>query len=137
MGFNVATFQFILDHSFELTWNTTHIPRDDAPATRAPHISHRSLNAAGALGLILHFLNSTMQDVSLMEIFGLVPATVSHYINFSLEILLATLQKLCEAQVQWPKGTEYTELNNHLFSEPTPHWHFWNVGRLKFVRPGV
>ena len=29
----------------------------------------RSLNAAGALGLVLHYLNSTMQEISLQQIF--------------------------------------------------------------------
>ena len=52
-----------------------------------------------------------MQDVSLMEIFALTPSTVSRYINFSLEILLEILRRLKDAQVRWPKGDEFMELN--------------------------
>ncbi|KAG2064095.1 hypothetical protein BDR04DRAFT_1130902 [Suillus decipiens] len=38
--------------------------------------------------LVLHWLNSTMQEVSLMQIFALIPATVSCYLHFFLTILL-------------------------------------------------
>jgi hypothetical protein len=99
MGVDDATFNLILENGFEFTWNNKCIPRGDAAATSAPRASHHSLDAAGALGLVLHYLNSTMEDVSLMEIFGLIPSTVSQYINFALEILLSTLQSLEDAQI--------------------------------------
>ena len=46
----------------------------------------RSLNTEGALGLTLHFLS-----LSLQQLFGLISSTVSCYITFSLKILLETL----------------------------------------------
>ena len=111
MGFDIEAFDFILDNGFEAAWNSSFIPRDDRPQTSAPRIHRRSLDAAGALGLVLHFLHSTMQEVSLMEIFTLIPATTSRYINFSLEILLLTLRKVKDAEIRWPKGDEFEELS--------------------------
>jgi hypothetical protein len=112
MGVDIAMFHLILESGFEFTWNNKCIPQDDVlTATSVPCVDCHSLNAAGALGLVLHFLNLTMEDVSLMQIFGLIPATVSRYTNFSLEILLLTLWKLEEARIQWPQGNEFRELN--------------------------
>ncbi|KAE9395858.1 hypothetical protein BT96DRAFT_958416 [Gymnopus androsaceus JB14] len=55
-------------------------PRIETPwqvllAGEPPRVHRRSLDAAGALGLILHYLNSTMLDVSLEQIFALIPTT--------------------------------------------------------------
>jgi hypothetical protein len=112
MGFDVATFQFILESGFEMRWNCFRVPRADAPSVATPRVSRRSLDAAGALGLALHFLNSTMQDVSLMEIFALTPSTVSRYVNFSLQILVSSLRKVKDEQVHWPQGEEFDELSD-------------------------
>ena len=79
MGFDVVTFHKILCHRFEKLWNETPIPRCDVPSSSAPRVNRRSLNACSALGLILHYLNSTMLEVSLAQIFALIPLTVSHY----------------------------------------------------------
>jgi hypothetical protein len=111
MGFDVATFNLILRSGFALQWNTTCIPRGDILPTSRPRSYRRSLDAAGALGLILHFLNSTMEDRSLSEIFALVPSTVSRYVNFSLHILLSTLRTIDDAQIRWPKDDEFNDLN--------------------------
>jgi hypothetical protein len=91
MGFNVATFDSILESGFEDHWNTTPIPWNDVSSSGIPYQSCRSLDAAGALGLVLHYITSTMLDVSLMQIFSLFPSMVSQYINFTIEILLQTL----------------------------------------------
>lgn len=112
MGFNVTTFNTILEAGFEEQWNTTPIPRHDVPVSAAPRMGRRSLDAAGALGLVLHFVNSTMQEVSLQQIFALVPATVSRYINFALGILLNILKRIPEAAITWPEGDEFQELND-------------------------
>ncbi|KAF5348195.1 hypothetical protein D9758_014669 [Tetrapyrgos nigripes] len=88
MGLNVAVFQRILDSGFERYWNENTITRQDVPAVSEPGVYHRSLDAAGALGLLLHYLNSTMCDVSLMQIFPLIPTTVSQYLNFGRHPLL-------------------------------------------------
>jgi hypothetical protein len=56
------------------------------------------------LGLILHYLNSTMLEVSLSKIFTIVPTTVSRYIEFTLGILLFTFKRMKDAQIQGACG---------------------------------
>ncbi|TDL21495.1 hypothetical protein BD410DRAFT_749630 [Rickenella mellea] len=102
MGFSVEAFDLILRSGFSESWNSIPIPRDDVGRNSEPRPERRSLDAAGALGLVLHFLSSTMHEVSLQQIFALIPTTVSRYNNFSLSILLKTLRGLPEAAITWP-----------------------------------
>ncbi|KAF5376888.1 hypothetical protein D9615_007221 [Tricholomella constricta] len=111
MGIDVPTFKYILE-GFTTVWDSTPIPRGDLPGSAAPRLSRRSLDSAGALGLILHYLNSTMADVSLMQIFALIPSTVSRYIHFSLVILLSVLRQLPESEIKWLEGEEFQENND-------------------------
>ncbi|KAG6913593.1 hypothetical protein DXG01_005700, partial [Tephrocybe rancida] len=112
MGFDVQTFEFILDSGFESAWSWTTIPRPDTSATGAPRPGGRSLDAAGALDLVLHYLNSTMQEISLQQIFALIPSTVSRYVTFGLKILLEVLCKMDDARITYPHGVEeFEELN--------------------------
>lgn len=111
MGFNVATFHDILDNGFERLWNMTPIPRLDVSGLSQPRSARRSLNAAGALGLLLHFLSSTMLDTSLVQIFAVIPTTVSRYINFALTLLLTVLRIMPDASIQWLAGDEFQENN--------------------------
>ncbi|KAF9019862.1 hypothetical protein BDZ89DRAFT_1093804 [Hymenopellis radicata] len=99
MGLDVETFDFVIQNGFGLAWNSIPIPRADAPGY-------------GALGLILHWLNSTMSDVSLMEIFALIPSTVHRYIEFGLTLLRDTLREMSDAKIQWPKGSQFQENND-------------------------
>lgn len=119
MGFDVASFQMFLDEGFEHAWNTTPIPRHDVDKAGKPRISRRSLDAAGALGLLLHFLNSTMVETSLVEIFSIIPSTVSRYITFALDLYLAVLRVIPEGKIQWLAGDEFQE-NNDLIVERHP-----------------
>jgi hypothetical protein len=68
MGVDVATFEYLLNHGFTAAWNSTPIPRNDVLLNGVPRIDRRSLDAAGALGLILHYLASTMREISLQQI---------------------------------------------------------------------
>ena len=112
MGFDVLTFHNILRHGFERLWNETPIPRRDVHPSSTPRINRRSLDACGALGLILHYLNSTMLETSLAQVFALVPSTITRYIGFSLRILLLTLRHMKEARIHWPVDDEFQEYNN-------------------------
>lgn len=56
------------------------------------------LDAAGTLGLVLHYLTLTMLDVSLMQYLQSF-LTVARYLNFSLNILLKTLVEMPDASV--------------------------------------
>jgi len=111
MGFDVRTFELILEEGFARVWESTPIPRSDVPSSSAPRIHRRSLDAPGALGLVLHFLNSTMVDTNLCQIFAIIPTTVSRYIAFSIKILLATLRKMEDAKIRWPVGDEFQDNN--------------------------
>ncbi|KAG2085829.1 uncharacterized protein F5147DRAFT_781864 [Suillus discolor] len=111
MGVDVPTFHEILSHGFATLWDIIPIPCNNISITAAPHTYRCSLDAAGALDLILHWLNSTMQDVSLMQIFALIPTTVSRYLHFSLTILLHALRNIPEACIWWPSDDEFQVLN--------------------------
>jgi len=97
MGVDVETFHFMLEQGFCTAWDSLPIPRTDVSQSGHPHLVRCSLDAAGALGLTLHYLNSTMREVSLQQIFALIPTTVSHYLSFALQILLHTLRKIHDA----------------------------------------
>ncbi len=77
MGVDCETFDKLLEGGFSHVWNTTPIPHYDVDQIAVPRIHRRSLDAAGALGLILHYLNSTMRETSLQQIFAIIPTTVS------------------------------------------------------------
>ena len=94
MGVNVGTFEAILAAGFAKGWNENTIPRADIQTTGAPRLDRRSLDAAGALGLVLHYLSSTAQLWTLQEVFALTPTTCSRYLTFSLATLLDTLKKM-------------------------------------------
>ncbi|KIJ92624.1 hypothetical protein K443DRAFT_13455 [Laccaria amethystina LaAM-08-1] len=102
MGFDVETFELIVRSGFGTLWLSRPIPRADATTHGEPRPGGRSLDAWGALGLVLHYLNSTMLEISLQQIFALMPTTVSQYITFGLQILLETLRALPDAAIQWP-----------------------------------
>lgn len=114
MGFDLATFKCIIDSGFKQRWLAQPIPRRDASTSGSSRPGGRSLDTDGALGLVLHYLNSTMLETSLQQIFGLIPTTVSRYITFGLDILLQTLRQMPEAEIQWPAQQEdfeqYTEI---------------------------
>ncbi|KAJ7207521.1 hypothetical protein GGX14DRAFT_635380 [Mycena pura] len=114
MGFDVATFDAILGAGFAEAWYTTPIPRDDTSNNSHARPHGRSLDAAGALGLLLHYLSSTMREVSLQQIFALIPSTVSRYITFSLQILLGVLRQLPAATIRWPERLDDYLENNEL-----------------------
>ena len=120
MGFNVKTFKAIIDAGFGSAWYSTPIPRGDVHSTGKPRPGGRSLDAAGALGLVLHFLNSTMREISLQQIFALIPTTVSRYITFGLKILLAVLRKLPDAGIIWPRRVEDFQAYNDLIINRHP-----------------
>lgn len=112
MGVDCNTFQALLQNGFAHLWDSTPIPRNDVHFDGAPRLGRRSLDAAGALGLVLHYLCSTMPESTLQEIFALVPTTVSRYLSFASSLLLRTLRSMPEARVIWPtKRSDYRELS--------------------------
>ena len=119
MGFNVATFNWILGAGFNELWNLSPISCTDVTNSSSPRTYRKSLDAAGALGLVLHFLGSKMTKTSLQQIFALIPAPCSRYINFGLEILLKSLLNISKAAIgHWPEGEQFEELTNLVLT-----WH--------------
>ena len=125
MCFDVVTFKFIIGSGFGERWLLRPIPHSDAhTGTLAkPCPGERLLDTDGALGLALHFLNSTMLESSLQQLFGLIPSTVSYYITFSLKILLETLRQMPDAVIQWPGTLEEFQSYSSIITAHHPQLH--------------
>jgi len=62
-----------------------------------------------------------MLEISLQQIFALIPTTVSRYITFGLQILLETLRVLPDAAIRWPvHDTEFQD-DSDLIVAHHPH----------------
>ncbi|EUC62819.1 DDE family endonuclease [Rhizoctonia solani AG-3 Rhs1AP] len=120
LGIDVGTFDYLMDSGFREAWNLRPIKRTDTDQTGASRIGARSLDAAGGLGLALHFLCSTMSEVSLQIIFALVPSTVSRYIDFALDILLEVLTQVPEGRLVWPTQ-QVMQANSKLINDTHPN----------------
>ncbi|KAJ8582170.1 hypothetical protein M405DRAFT_922049, partial [Rhizopogon salebrosus TDB-379] len=107
MGFDVQTFGSILTSGFASQWYEVPVAHPDVSPHGNSRPNRRSLDAGGALGLLLHYLNSTMHEISLQQIFALIPATVSRYITSGLPMLLHTLRSMSDATIQWPRGPDF------------------------------
>ena len=112
MGLDTVTFHLLLNTGFEFLWDSTPIPRTDTNANGEPRLGARSLDAAGGLGLYLHYVRSSMREVGLQLIFALIPSTVSRYLSFTRQILLDTLRRYPAARVAWPDGGQFGEMTN-------------------------
>ena len=102
MGIDTVTFQLLLDAGFAFLWDSMPIPRTDTNINGEPRLGARSLEAAGGLGLYLHYLRSPTREVGLQLIFALIPSTVNRYLTFARQILLNTLRQYPAARVGWP-----------------------------------
>ncbi|KAF9058001.1 hypothetical protein BJ165DRAFT_1398167 [Panaeolus papilionaceus] len=117
MGFDVTTFHKILNDGFEECWVNWTIPRDDVSRVGQPRTHRRSLDAAGALGLVLHYLSSSMREVNLQLIFALTPSTLSRYLETAQEILYHVVSHMQEARIAMPSTLqEYQTLNEYIIA---------------------
>jgi len=114
MGIDTSTFHAILEAGFGHLWHTRPISHPNIRTAIYTRAGRRSLDAAGGLGLVLHWLSSTMRQVSLQQIFALVPSTVSRYLHFALSILLEVLRQMPHATITWPQGNEFLELSGYV-----------------------
>lgn len=101
MGIDTATFQYILGSGFAEGWDGATIPHPDTNLDGEPRLGCHSLTAEGALGLIYHFLSSSMPDTGLQQIFALMPATIARYRAFALCLLLQCLRRIPEGRIEW------------------------------------
>ncbi|KAG8711381.1 hypothetical protein FRC09_020637 [Ceratobasidium sp. 395] len=112
LGMDVATFNYILDSGFRNTWDTSTIPRGGVDPSGFPRLSRRSLDAPGALGLVLCYLRKVSNEMVLQAIFAVVPSSLNRYVHFALEILHELLPKLPECRFLWPTHQEMMESAN-------------------------
>ncbi|PLW28438.1 hypothetical protein PCASD_19136 [Puccinia coronata f. sp. avenae] len=103
MGVDVNTFETI--HTpFSLLWNGETIPRGDVNPHGEPQPGRRALDSASCLGLVLHWLSSTMPAYNLQQLFAITPAVCSRYLACGLQYLLAVLKELRASQIVWPSS---------------------------------
>jgi len=108
-GIDVATFKYLLTRfrpRFEQTWvEMRHI------GGRSNRGRRRAILDMDALGLVLHFICSRMHMKTLSQLFGIVPSTVSVYLNIALVALHRVLSRdVSEAGVRYPSPEEMSEL---------------------------
>ena len=120
MGFDIACFNRIIAEGFGRAWSEMPIPCNDTKEEASARPNSRSLDAEGALGLVLHYLNSTMREVSLQQIFALVPTVLSRYLFFAMNILLQTLRTLPDARICWFNKLSQFQAHNNLVRERHP-----------------
>ncbi len=103
-----------LQVTVDVQWEHNTIPHNNVSLGAFPHIDRHFLDTAGALGLVLHYLASTMCELSLQQIFSLIPTTVFHYLSFFLQILLIVLHKIPTAHIEWPYGKTFNHFTCHI-----------------------
>jgi len=113
MGIDVQTFESLLV-PFESLWNSSPISRSDVNPYGAPQLARRSLDAAGGLALLLHWMSSTMAGCSLQQIFSITPAVCARDLQYARETLLSVLKSLQISRISWPstaaKCQQYSSL---------------------------
>ncbi|KAG8720587.1 hypothetical protein FRC08_018799 [Ceratobasidium sp. 394] len=102
MGVDIATFDHLLTSGFTAAWAAHPITRSDVNPLGNSRTGACSLNTAGALGLLLHYLCRTQGETGLQQIFALIPSTISCYMHFTMPILLDVLCGLPEGKIYWP-----------------------------------
>ncbi|KAG7092853.1 hypothetical protein E1B28_009168 [Marasmius oreades] len=65
-------------------------------------------------------LTSSVSEIHLQQIFALVPSVLSHYLDFSLDILLEVLKNIEEARIKLPQSTDEFEDESILIQERHP-----------------
>ncbi|PCH44177.1 hypothetical protein WOLCODRAFT_133109 [Wolfiporia cocos MD-104 SS10] len=123
MGLDVNTFEYLLSSGFAACWSSRVVPRRDTQDHGNPRLGRCSLDAPGALGLVLHWLTSTMREVSLQQIFALIPVSVNRYLHMSLDILLETLHHIPEAKIIWPSSHQKCHEYSRIVTRRHLHLH--------------
>jgi hypothetical protein len=119
MGIDVATFESILV-PFNLAWSSSTIPRADVNPVGEPQPHRRSLDAAGGLALILHWLNSTMAAYTLHQLFSITAAVCSRDLLHARECLLAILKDLRITRITWPSSESKCQRFSNMIEQKFP-----------------
>ena len=119
MGVDVQTFESLLV-PFELIWSSSTIPRSDVNPNGAPQFARRSLDAAGGLALLLHWMSSTMAGCSLQQIFSITPAVCVRDLQYARECLLSVLRSLQISRISWPSTAAKCQCYSSLIESRFP-----------------
>ena len=131
MGVDTSMFHALLAAGFGHLWYTWPITRPDHQTVVQPQVGKRSLDAVGRLRLVLHWLSSTMQQVSLQQIFALISSTMSRYLHFALSILLEVLRQMPPVTITWPQGDKFLKLSGYVsMQHPLLHGVFGSIDGL-------
>jgi hypothetical protein len=91
---------------------------EDLHAAFAPHwqqqrrrrqLHARQLRSIDVLGLVLHWVQSTMRAKTLCQVFATPPATVSRLLRSGMHSLRLVLSQLPEAAIRWPAPAQMRE----------------------------
>ena len=79
-----------------------------------PQPHRRSLDSAGGLALVLHWISSTMAAYTLQQIFAITAAVCTRDLQFGWTCLLQVLRDLKISRITWPtrehKCLQYSQL---------------------------
>lgn len=109
MGLNCIAFDTVLV-KFQQYYETTPMKRSDSK-NGLPRTWRRALDAAGVLGLVLHYLTSTMDDTALCQIFSITPTCCTRYLDWGLDLLLLAYKTVEAARIVWPTPVEMEKLS--------------------------
>jgi hypothetical protein len=87
---------------FVARWNYSTIDWADVNPIGEPQVACQLLDAAGTLGLVLHWLCLTMSCYTWQQLFGVTLAVCSCYLASGMHHLLAVLQEHPLARFLWP-----------------------------------
>ena len=119
MGINVTSFEMLL-MPFSIVQDIQTIYRDNFNPHCAPQPHCCSLDAAGGLHLILHWLSSTMPGFSLQQIFSITPAVCTRDLQHGRSCLLRVLRALHVSQISWPSSESQCRGFSNLIEKKFP-----------------
>jgi hypothetical protein len=110
-GFNTASFHSLHNLLFPVPPN---------------HSGHPpSLDSHAKLGLILHYLNSSMMQKTLCQIFAVTEAIVSRDLNYMLNLLCEKLPTIPDAQIIWPNTNMMKSMSDAISSYHQNNYHIF------------
>ena len=119
MGIDVRTFEALLV-PFSSVWDSSNITRSDVNPYGEPQPHRRSLDPAGGLALVLHWLSSTMAAYTLQQIFAITAAVCARNLQFGRACLLQVLRDLKISRIAWPSRKERCHCYSQLIERKYP-----------------
>lgn len=99
-GFDRATFNHLLS-LFSPLW-------------RIQNRRQRDLFPSDVLGLVLQYLNSTVRQKTLCQVFALPPSTLNRHLRRGLATLLTAVRHDYDCRIAWPTEEEMADMSDHM-----------------------